>query len=239
MTVNFPRFDEPNYTVRAATVFADAAPTIPDGGALPTLRDPDAPDVLDPHPEPLVLVEHHRIRVLSSYWHAGWTTAIASTWLRAGAFERLTAVADSLPDRWGLAIFDAWRPLELQRDLYDAAALTPDLEPGCMALASDNPTTPPPHVSGGAVDLTLTLDGTPIAPGTGFDDTTVRARAAHLEDVPGPDRHIRRALFHAMVSQEFVIHEGEWWHFEYGTGRWAVITGNNPLYGPTSPHSSA
>ena len=239
MTTDFPRFDEPNYTVWAATLFADAAPTIPEGGALPALRDPDAPTVVNRHPELLVRVEHRRIRLLSSYWHAGWTTAIASTWLRAGAFERLAAVADALPDRWGLAIFDAWRPLELQRQLYDAAALNPDLEPGFMALASDNPETPPPHVSGGAVDLTLTLDGTPIAPGTGFDDTTERARAAHLEDVPGPDRHLRRALFHAMAAQGFVIYEGEWWHFEYGTRRWAAITGNNAIYGSTSPRSSA
>jgi len=235
---DFPRFDEPNYTIWAATLFADAAPSIPDGGALPTLRDPDAPPVLDPRPEPLVRVEHRRIRLLSSYWHAGWTTAIASTWLRAEAFERLSAVADSLPDRWGLAIFDAWRPLALQRELYDAAAVDPDLEPGFMALPSDDFATPPPHVSGGAVDLTLTLDGTPIAPGTGFDDTTERAGAAHLEAAPGPDRHIRRALFHAMVSQGFVIYEGEWWHFEYGTRRWAAITGNMPLYGPTSPQFS-
>lgn len=236
MTPDFPRFDQPNYTVWAASLFADTAPTIPDGGALPTLCDPVAPPVLDRHPEPLVRVEHRRIRLLSNYWHAGWTSAIASTWLRAGAFERLTAVADSLPDRWGLAIFDAWRPLELQRELYDAAALNPDLEPGFMALPSADPAIPPPHMSGGAVDLTLTFDGTPIAPGTGFDDTTERARAAYLEDAPGPDRHIRRALFHAMASQGFVIYEGEWWHFEYGTRRWAAITGMAPLYGPTSPH---
>lgn len=241
MTRDFPRFDEPNYTVAAATLFADAAPSIPDGGELPTLRepepdpDPDPAPVLNRRPEPLVRVEHRRIRLLSSYWHAGWTTAIASTWLRAGVSERLAAVADSLPDRWGLAIFDAWRPIELQRQLYDAAAMHPDLEPGFMALPSDDPASPPPHVCGGAVDLTLTLDGTPIASGTGFDDMTERARAAFFEDIPGPARQIRRALFHAMVSQDFVINEREWWHFEYGTRRWAAITGRTPLYGPTSP----
>ena len=135
-----------------------------------------------------------------------------------------------LPDRWGLAVFDGWRPLALQQELYDAAIDYP----GLMAAPSADPSTPPPHLRGGAVDLTLTFNATPVAPGTGFDDITERARATFLETEPGPDRYIRRALFHAMAAQGFVVYEGEWWHFEYGTRRWAALTGEAPIYGPAT-----
>jgi len=231
----YPSFDEPVYTVDAVMLFGDALPDLDDGGPLPVLRDPEPPAIAGPVDDPLVLVEHRRIRVLSNYWHAGWADAIPSTWLRASVFERLTTVADALPQGWGLAVFDAWRPIELQRTLYDAAVADPAIEPGLMAPPSTDPATPPPHVTGGAVDVTLTIDGTPIAPGTGFDHTTVRAHTAHLEREPGVARHIRRALFHSMAAQGFVVFAGEWWHFEYGTRRWAAVTGSRPQYGSATP----
>ena len=230
-----PRFDEPTYTVDAVDLF-EGAPPIGELGPLPDLEEPDEGEVTEDSTEPLVRVEHPRIRVLANYWHAGWTTAVPGTWLRAGAADRLGAVADALPDRWGLAVFDAWRPLELQVQLYEAAVADPEVEPGFMAPPSSDARTPPPHLTGGAVDLTLTFDGTPIAAGTGFDDTTSRAFVAACEDEPGPARHIRRALFHRMAAEGFVVYRGEWWHFEWGTRRWAGVRGETPIYGPTAPN---
>lgn len=229
-----PRFDEPTYTMEAAHLF-DGAPPIDDLGALPRLDEPAEGRVAVDSAEPLVRVEHRRVRVLANYWHAGWSTAVAGTWLRSGVADRLYAVADALPERWGLAVFDAWRPLELQVQLYEASVADPEIEPGFMAPPSSDAATPPPHLTGGAVDLTLTWDGTPIAAGTGFDDTTRRAFVAALEDEPGPARHVRRALFHRMAAQGFVVYRGEWWHFEWGTRRWAGVRGESPIYGPTSP----
>ena len=85
------------------------------------------------------------------------------------------------------------------------------------------------------MDLALTLDGVPIAPGTDFDDTTTHAFAAALEDTPGPDRDARRMLYWVMRDAGFVVYEGEWWHFEYGTRRWAAIVNRSPIYGVTHP----
>lgn len=232
-----PRFDEPTYTVDAALLFTEA-PSIDDLGPLPELAEPDESLIIGGSDEPLVRVEHRRIRVLANYWHAGWSTAVPGTWLRAGVADRLHAVADALPDRWGLAVFDAWRPLDLQVQLYEAAVADPEVEPGFMAPPSTDPTTPPPHLTGGAVDLTLTWDGTPIAAGTGFDDTTSRAFVAALENAAGPARHIRRALFHRMAAAGFVVYRGEWWHFEWGTRRWAGVSGEQPIYGPATPAGS-
>jgi D-alanyl-D-alanine dipeptidase len=199
---------------------------------LPALIDPAYPPVTDPDDEPLVRVAHRRIRVLSNYWHAGWANAIPTTWLRGEAMERLGHVADHLPERLGLAIFDAWRPLTLQAELWNAAYAEPGLPPGYVADPNPDPAAPPPHLTGGTVDLTLTLDGTPLALGTGFDDFTDLAAADSLEAVPGASRELRRLLTDAMRGGGFVVLHCEWWHFEFGTRRWAAITGNTPRYGP-------
>ncbi len=232
-----PSFDEPTFTVPCSQVFGSVLPGIDAQPALPALIGSEGSEVTGPVAEPLVRVAHRRIRTLANYWHGGWDHAIPDTWLRVGVAERLYAVADALPAPWGLAVFDAWRPLALQRELYDIAIADPTIEPGFMAPVSDDPATPPPHLTGGAVDLTLTFESTPLAPGCGFDDTTSRAHVAHLEGTPGPDRELRRFLYWSMRSEGFVVFEGEWWHFELGTRRWALIAGGTAVYGPTAPAS--
>ena len=37
-----------------------------------------------------------------------------------------------------------------------------------------------------------------------------------------------------MTAAGFVVFDGEWWHFEYGTRRWGAVTGNAPLFGPAA-----
>jgi zinc D-Ala-D-Ala dipeptidase len=202
---------------------------------LPDLIEPASkPPVLVTIDEPLVPVEHRRVRVLGNYWHAGWEHAVAGAWLRSGAMERLAAVADALPSGFGLAVFDAWRPLALQAVLYDAAYSDPNLPPGFVSYPDLDPTTPPPHLTGGTVDLSLTYDGTPLALGTGFDDFTDAARSDAWEHTPGVDRELRRMLFWRMRDADFILLDCEWWHFEYGTRRWAGIRGTQPIYGPAS-----
>ena len=224
-----PRFDEPNFTRPVPLDVID------DGEPLPRLVEDEGHDVLSNSDEQLVRVEHRRVRTLSNYWHAGWHHAVAETLLRADVAARLGRVADSLPPRFGLAVFDAWRPLPLQRELYEVATADPTIEPGLMAAPSEDPATPPPHLTGGAVDLTLTYDAAPLALGTGFDDVTARAHTAAIEAEPGAERSGRRMLYRAMRAEGFVVFRDEWWHFEFGTRRWAAITDGVARYGPAGP----
>jgi D-alanyl-D-alanine dipeptidase len=186
-------------------------------------------------PVPLVPVVHRRIRNLATYWHAGWQTAEPGTWMRADAAELLYAAADALPDRYGFAVFDAWRPAALQREIYDAAYSDPALPAGFVTPPSIDPTTPPPHTTGGTVDLTLTWDGAPLALGTEFDDFTDAAALDTFEGTPTLVRDLRRTLFWAMVDVGFAPYPQEWWHFEYGTRRWAARLGVEPLYPAALP----
>ena len=227
-----PHLQEPWLTRPATEILTAAGLTVPPTSPLPELVDPPHPPVVNPVDEPLVAVDHRRITCLENYRLAGWQHASQGCLLRARVAERLGRVADGLPDRWGLAVFDGYRPFALQVELYEAAYADPNLPPGFFAEPDNDPTTPSPHLTGGSVDLTLSLDGIPLAPGTGFDDLTAKAHATALETEPGVDRDIRRLLYHAMVAQGFVIFDGEWWHFEYGTRRWAAVTGQSPHYGP-------
>jgi len=230
-----PRFDLPELTRPVGDVLAEQQIELEPQLPLPALVEPEPGTLAGPSSQPLVPVVHRRIRTLSNYWHSGWDNAVATTLLREEVLRRLCRAVEGLAPRWGFAVFDAWRPLELQQELYTNAYSDPDLPPGFLAEPSIDPATPPPHLTGGAVDLTLTLDGTAMALGSGFDDITTRAHAAHLEPTPSPAREARRMLYHHMHNAGFIIFEGEWWHFEYGTIRWSAITGKPAMYGPASP----
>ncbi|MEV5576742.1 M15 family metallopeptidase [Spirillospora sp. NPDC052269] len=180
------------------------------------------------------------IAVLHSYAKAGWRHAVEHQWLRIEVIRRLHRAATALPPGFGLAVFDGWRPLALQRELFDAIA--PDPAPGAelpVAPPSDDPAQPPPHLTGGTVDLTLTWQGSPLALGTAFDEFTPLTTTTAFEHLPGPERTLRRLLYNTLRAQEFVVLAEEWWHFEFGTRLWSALTGQPPRYGPTTPQQPA
>lgn len=186
--------------------------------------------------EPLVEITGPRIAVLHSYAAAGWRNAVGQQWLRTGVVARLQQAATALPAGFGIAVFDGWRPLSLQRELFHA--ISPDLAPDgidLVAAPSEDPAEPPPHLTGGAVDLTLTWQGAPLALGTTFDEFTDVTATTAFEEISGSERKLRRLLYHTLRSQGFTVLAEEWWHFEFGTRLWSGLTRDFPRYGPTSP----
>lgn len=236
MTRTFGRLTDVTYSW--ATIDAGLVGSLPLIAAdpLPTIVEPlDQPTVDHPLSEPLIELTVPRVKCLNVYHRAGWTEAVDRTWVRAEVAERLGWVVGCLPERFGLAVFDGWRPLALQKQLYDAGRLDPVLPEEFIAYPSTDPRRPVPHTSGGAVDVTLTWNGIPLGLGTDFDDFTDRAAITALEREPGVARELRRLLFWAMHSAGFVALPIEWWHFEFGTNRWAAVTRNVPFYGPADP----
>lgn len=208
------------------------APPLPDlvePALMPPVTQPTRDD------QPLVVPAHRRLRVLPVYWHLGWPAAQPESWVRVEVAKRLADVASALPAGFGLALLDGWRSLALQAEVYAAAYADPLLPPGFVAPPSEDPTTPPPHVTGGAVDLTLTWEHQPLALGSPFDDFTPTAHTGSFETTPGRVRQLRRLLFWAMHAQGFRVIDCEWWHFELGTRRWAALTGNDVWYARTQP----
>jgi D-alanyl-D-alanine dipeptidase len=131
-------------------------------------------EFLEPLPPSLWRLEPHPYVCLGAPYGPG-----ASPFrLRTGVVARLLAADAALAagaEGWRLAIFDAWRPVAVQRFMVehsiaeesrargldskhaDAAARQAVVEAVARFWAepSLDPATPPPHSTGGAVDLTL------------------------------------------------------------------------------------
>ena len=189
-----------------------------------------------------------RIAYAASYAKQGLEGAMETCLVRETVARMLVEAAEGLPEGYSLLIFDALRPLSVQRAIYaDFRAKflreKPDItEEELEKLLSDfvaKPVKrlerPAPHTTGGAVDLTLCKDGVPLNMGTGFDDLTHLAYTDALErDCPHgltQARDNRRLLYYVMTSVGFVNYSCEWWHYAYGERQWAVRTGKAPFYG--------
>jgi len=184
--------------------------------------------------EPLVEVNHPRVRNFPAYWALGWPPASQRLLLRISVASRLVGAASSLPPGFSMVLLDAWRPRALQHELYTAAYAEGSLPPGFVA-SLDDPLAPPPHTTGGAVDVTLAFEQHLLALGTQFDAFTPEAHLSAFESTPGPVRSLRRMLSGVLTGQGFVAWPQEWWHFEYGTSLWAGQTGSSTRYAATAP----
>ncbi len=205
--------------------------------------------------EPLVPVVTLGPRIIEDprYVAMGLPGALPGCWVRKGVGERLVRASESLPDGLVLLIWDGWRSIETQTALFEAhvddlAQQYPHLQrPELEQVARPYVTppdpghhAPPPHVTGGAVDLTLAdADGTELDLGTGFDAFVPEAGAAALEGISIPARANRRLLFHALTAQGLTAYVEEWWHFDHGNQFWAAVTGGTPRYGVAEVPSGA
>ena len=173
--------------------------------------------------------------------------ALDRCWVRQGVWERLRRVLAMLPKRYSLLIFDGLRPLRVQRAIYDQfKAVIQEDRPGIsvaeleliledyVARPVKRLDRPAPHTTGGAVDLTLCLDGTPMDMGTGFDNLTSQAHTDWFERTDGGRETVRdqrRLLFHVMEAAGFVNYGCDWWHYSYGDRQWARQKKGVPIYG--------
>ncbi len=220
---------------------------------LPALRIPGAWRVVPIHEvdEPLVAVTDIGGGVFDDprYHAMGLPGARPRNAVREGVAERLARVATRLPDGMSLVVWDGWRAFETQRALYEGwmaelRAAHPEWSEDRLArqtaryvsVPSADPACPAPHITGGAVDLTLgDGEGAPLDLGTDFDAFVPEAGAAALEGVPGDARDHRRRLFWSMAAEGFTAYVEEWWHFDFGDQFWGSITGGPARYGPITP----
>jgi D-alanyl-D-alanine dipeptidase len=142
--------------------------------------------------------------------------------LREGVIERLLQAQRLLQERspnCRLAVFDAWRPLAVQRFMVaysiaeecqrrgvdphqpSAELVAVEHEVGRFwAPPSDDPATPPPHSTGAAVDLTLAgPDGEPLDLGSPIDAIGAVSEPDHFavvaREVSDPQLRSQAALF--------------------------------------------
>jgi len=185
----------------------------------------------------------------------------------AQAQNHLTQHPDSEIGSIQLLVFDAWRPVSVQAFMVDHAVreecgrrgLEPTMPQWTRALEdvrrdvgrfwappSDNLCTPPPHSTGGAIDLTLAdACGVPLAMGGEIDaigpeslpDHHAASAKSNPESLEALWHHRRCQLQAAMDHAGFVRHPNEWWHFSYGDQLWAwKAEASMAIYGRVDGH---
>lgn len=146
--------------------------------------------------------------------------SIHSAYLQRDVAERLVLCQnylDSLHPGYRLKIFDAVRPLQVQRYMWDALDTIPLYRRGHYV---SNPIIGSVHNFGAAVDLTICdAKGKELDMGAGYDDFREIAypsreyyflKTGELTDQQLENRKLLRKV---MVYQQFRNIPTEWWHF--------------------------
>ncbi|MGC5009830.1 M15 family metallopeptidase [Streptosporangium sp. DT93] len=157
--------------------------------------------------------------------------------VRLSVADRLIAAQTRLPRRLRLLVVEGFRPAALQHRYFaESVAAHREANPGWderrAHVEASRYVSPPevaPHVTGGAVDLTLcTVSGVEIPMGTRVNATPPESdEACHtaFPDLSPEARSNRDILGAAMASAGFVNYPTEWWHWSYGDRYWAFTTG--------------
>jgi|SRR6056297_323006 len=193
------------------------------------------------------------------YFIQGIEGALPECFIRESAYDKLLEAAKKLPERYRFLIYDAWRPEKVQAVLYqrlkdEVGKKFPGknekeihrLVEEYVAFPSNNRESPSPHLTGGAVDLTIIDDeGKKLEMGTEFDDTREEAHSDYYEkekikrELTEKEKSIlqnRRLLYHSLVHVGFMNYPYEWWHYDFGNQSWAYIANKkSAFYGVASP----
>ncbi|MGB3553083.1 MAG: M15 family metallopeptidase [Jannaschia sp.] len=194
-------------------------------------------------------------------YHGRIAGSVPDLLLRAPLVDRLIRVNAALAaydlELW---VFDAWRPIGVQNHFHDhwmperLRTANPGWDANRVAAETGrywakgaagaiDPASPPPHATGGAVDLTIRYRGGPeLFMGTIFDDVSTASGTDAFEAEPEglafsarEARANRRLLYWLMIEAGFANNPTEWWHFSRGDQMWARITGAAAAYYSTAP----
>ena len=168
--------------------------------------------------------------------------------VRKSVAEKLCAANASLPNGLKFAIIEGWRPPFIQKRMYLAIEarwrrVHPDWTEARIRRSVNqfsapmDKKAPPPHTTGGAVDLMLAHDdGTlldHITPYLYRDPKGSITKAPGLSPVAQKTRDIMEAV---LLPTGMTNYPSEFWHWTYGDQGWAY-RGRHPhaIYGPITP----
>lgn len=154
---------------------------------------------------------------------------------RHSVIQKLQQAADLLPTHLGLLVLDAWRSREVQQAVQAKISTKikadyPHLNNIEQQRLLDQFVAPAssdfisPHLTGGAVDVTLFERKTDkwLDMGADFDEPTERSYTNFYETQPDhPACANRRLLYSVMTKVGFSNLPTEWWHFDFGNALWA------------------
>lgn len=168
--------------------------------------------------------------------------------LRQSAAKKLCQAAENLPKGYRIAVIEGWRPPHIQRRMYAASwarwkEQLPDWKDSALRrlvnrfTAPPHSKVPPPHSTGGAMDIMLAneqgeeLDMT--SPYAQRDRRAYPFAAKGLSDIARKHRSILHEAFEGTAISNY---PSEYWHWSYGDQGWAY-RGSHPfaIYGAIRP----
>lgn len=157
--------------------------------------------------------------------------------LRRAVADRLVVAQQALPPGVRLLIVEGYRPVAAQQAIFtryqdELHRRHPEWTAQRLHRETSkfvSPVAVAPHLTGGAVDLTLCdTGGAELDLGTAVDATpedSANACYTAARGVSAAARRHRRILVAALRSAGLVNYPTEWWHWSYGDRYWALLTG--------------
>ena len=197
----------------------------------------------------LVEIPNNKGLIISlEYKKIGFKNALDKMLIRKEVLDRLILAKKYLPENITFKIWDSYRTLALQKELYDyyKDKLIKDYNLKDLCTEEQNKViskfvsipnydieNPPLHTTGGAIDLTLIFTDTleELDMGTHFDNFTDKAKTNYYEESNNLKvRNNRRILYNAMINAGFTNLPSEWWHYDYGNRAWAYYKNYKTRY---------
>ena len=189
------------------------------------------------------------ILVDMQYPKLGMECAINKCLMRKEVLDMLLEAKKLLPEGLTFKIWDAYRPLSLQTELYykykdmiieefNLSELDIDKQneviSNYVSLPKADSEIPPLHATGGAIDLTLTniSTGEDLDMGIDFDafSDLTNTNAYEKDGMDENVRKNRRILYNAMTSVGFTNLPSEVWHYDFGDRAWAFYNKKPAIY---------
>lgn len=196
---------------------------------------------------------HDRIKVTPMYFNLGFSP-VPNVFARQAVLGRLIKALEILPKECGFIIWDVYRPRTVQEKLFlwmrgEIKKNQPHLTEEQNYHETSKYMSPPsaigedycpPHLSGGAVDLTLydTTSQMECDMGTAFDDCSEKAHSdffqkkINLSDDELKIKAKRDLLRNTLECVGFTSYKYEWWHFDIGDIFWGKIVNKPQIFGP-------
>lgn len=160
------------------------------------------------------------------------------TLLRKTVAKRLVEAAKKLPEGLMLGVVEGWRPLYIQKRMYlSAMQRMRERHPEWsdtklkrmvnVLSAPIDPKVPPPHSTGGAVDLRLLLpDGTAADLTSPFEQMDPKCYPFEVHGLSLEAKRNRSLMKEALESVDITNYPSEFWHWSYGDQGWAYRGGH-------------
>lgn len=201
-----------------------------------------------------------KIIVRPFYYLEGIKGSLPECYLRSTVLDKLLLAADYLRTGYKFIIFDSWRPYRIQKRLFEIylnklEKKNPDekidylkkMVSKYVAPPSTDKNAPSPHITGGAIDISIVDDkGKLLNMGTKFDEANERSNTRYYERLKVKQGSLnskeneflynRRLLYNIMTDVGFTNYPEEWWHYDYGNQSWAYFNNrHSAIYGQTEP----